>query len=215
MMGTASNTAADALGYFKKAVAIWQKLAAPTNPTDTEYQKALAAGHFNLAAMFVDTGHTNEAMESEQEALVIRQKLADENPSIPQYQNELARSLHNFANLLRATGQRGADALEFLKKAGAIWQKLSDANPTVTEYEHALATVYFNVGWMHSEAGQNGEALAIPKEGAGDPAEAGRRKSEHHRAPGRLSGEPQLRRVHCSTAEAKSPRLLQSGRRIW
>ena len=71
------------------------------------------------------------ALAAHGQALAIQQKLADANPSVTEFQQDLANTHENIGNLLSATGE-SFGAGEAHGKALAIRQKLADANPSVT-----------------------------------------------------------------------------------
>jgi hypothetical protein len=60
--------------------------------------------------------------------LAIRQKLADETPTITLAQDSLATSFFNIANVHRAMGQ-STEFIESYQKALAIRSRLAHANP--------------------------------------------------------------------------------------
>ena len=68
-------------------------------------------------------------------ALAIRQKLADANPAVTEFQRDLAAATTASAALLRRHG-KPAEAAEVVE-ALAIRQKLADDNPAVTEFQRA------------------------------------------------------------------------------
>ena len=78
-------------------------------------------------------------MKAYESALAIRQKLADANPTVTEFQSDLATSHNNIGNLLSDTG-KPAEALKAYESALAIRRKLADANPTVTQFQSDLAT---------------------------------------------------------------------------
>jgi len=69
-------------------------------------------------------------------ALAIRQKLADDNPSVTESQSDLAESHNNLGFLLRDIGQL-AEALKAYESALGIWRKLADANPPSSSFRVA------------------------------------------------------------------------------
>ena len=105
------------------------------------------------------TGKPAEALASYEAALAIRQKLADANPAVTEFQAHLAMSHTNIGILLKETG-KPAEALASFKAALAIQQRLADANPTVTEFQIDLANTHLETGDVLRLTGQPAEARA-------------------------------------------------------
>ncbi len=93
------------------------------------------------------------------------------------------------AALLASTGKPAEAEAEF-RKALALRQKLADDNPAVTEFRSGLAYSHNDLGGLLSEQGQAGGGGGRVPQGAGDPAEAGRRQPRRHRIPQRPGGQP-------------------------
>ena len=66
-----------------------------------------------------------------EKALAIRQKLADANPAVTEFQNDLALCHSQIGASAPADGEAGGGAVAY-RKALAIFQKLADANPAVS-----------------------------------------------------------------------------------
>ena len=81
-----------------------------------------------------------------EKALAIRQKLADANPAVTQFQSDLAGSHNNIG--WHAERRRGSRRRRWRRteKALAIQQKLADANPAVTQFQRDLALSHCNIG---------------------------------------------------------------------
>ena len=153
------------------------------SPTD-EVRANLARSYANIGVLLWRTGKLAEALDAQGKALAIREKLADANPAATQFQTDLAGSHNNIAILLSQTG-KPAEALVAYRQALAIRQKLADANPAITEFQSDLARIHFNIGYLLNETGKQAEALERHPAGAGDPAEAGRRKPRGRPIPER------------------------------
>ena len=63
-------------------------------------------------------------LESDRQALVIRERLAREHPEVAEYQTDLAGSYHNIALLLIEL-DRGVEALESFRRGLAIRERLA------------------------------------------------------------------------------------------
>ena len=64
-----------------------------------------------------------------------------------------------------------------LRKALAIRQRLADDNPAVTEFRGDLHATHHNLGVLLAERGKASDGGGRVPQGAGDPAEAGRRRT--------------------------------------
>ena len=84
--------------------------------------------------------------------------LADANPSVTEFQRDLAGSDSNIGFLLIQT-RKPDEALKFFQAALAIGAKLADANPSVTRFQSDLATAYLNLGSALAETGAPADGL--------------------------------------------------------
>ena len=128
------------------------------------------------------TGRLAEALKAHESALAIRQRLADDNPNVNEFQMDLAGSHNNIGGILRQTGKL-TEALKAFDSSLTIRQKLADANPTVNQYPERPGAQPRQ--HRHRAAGlrQAGRGAEDPRVGAGDPPEAGRRQPHRHRVP--------------------------------
>ena len=101
--------------------------------------------------------------------MAIRQKLADDNPTVTKLQSDLARSRHNLGYLLSESGKLPEAEAEY-RKSMAIYQKLADEDPSVTGFRAELANNHLDLGILLSRDG--------PARGVG-----GRRAQGHRALP--------------------------------
>jgi serine/threonine-protein kinase len=134
----------EALTAWRKASAIWQKLA-HANPAVTQLQDDLAKTHNNIGLVLTEMGKPEEALVSYRKALAIRQKLADANPAVTDFQVGLAGTQGNIGVLLSMTG-RPEEAMASYLEVLARFQKVADANPAVTKFQLKLANTQTNIG---------------------------------------------------------------------
>ena len=82
----------------------------------------------------------------------------DENPTEPNFQNDLAKSHANisFLQMQRAGPPK---ALQSIEQARAIFERLALAHPSVTEFKNRLAESHKSIGFLQSQAGRPAEAL--------------------------------------------------------
>ena len=71
-----------------------------------------------------------EALAAYERANAVQQKLVDANPTVTDFQRDLASSHQNLGNLLSLLG-KPVEAVTAYEKLQAVRQKLADANPSV------------------------------------------------------------------------------------
>jgi serine/threonine protein kinase len=126
--------------------------------TRPESLERLASASSDLGSLTNEIGNKQDALAAFQEALAINQKLADANPTVAQFQSNLAAGHYSIGYLLHATGQP-AEALKAYQSALAIRKTLADANPTVTQFQSRLADSHNTIGLLLHDTGQPAEAL--------------------------------------------------------
>jgi serine/threonine protein kinase len=112
-----------------------------------------------MGGLLHNTGKPAQALAALEEALAIQQKLADDHPTVVQYQCDLAQSFLSMY-VQQTTAGKPAEGLAAVRRALAIWQKLADANPSVTQYQSGLASTHEKVGYALLVTGKSGEAPA-------------------------------------------------------
>jgi tetratricopeptide (TPR) repeat protein len=105
------------------------------------------------------TGRPSEAEAAYRESMAILQKLCDDNPKVPDYQNNLANVAQNLSIALRRLG-RPDEARQQCERAVATLVDLSRQNPEMTEYRDDLAESYLNRGMARSALGDAAGAAA-------------------------------------------------------
>jgi serine/threonine-protein kinase len=122
-----------------------------------------------LAYTTAELGSVSDAIGSYTEAIALIDGLVNANPSVTEFQSDLAQTHGNIAVLQSATGQTN-QALESFCKASAIWERLVRENPSVTTFRSKLGRTYGNIGVLQTDTGQLnralescGKALAIQK----------------------------------------------------
>jgi serine/threonine protein kinase/tetratricopeptide (TPR) repeat protein len=118
----------------------------------------LAQASFDLGKLTEAIGDQQNALAGYEESLAIWQKLAEANPAVAEYQNDLAKIHNSIGVLLRETG-KPAEALKAYERALAIYQELADANPTVTSYQNGQAVSHLHIGLLFSTTRKPAKAL--------------------------------------------------------
>jgi tetratricopeptide (TPR) repeat protein len=103
-------------------------------------------------------GRRTEALQAFDRSRAIREKLAAANPTVTQFQTDLAEILNNIGVIQRLSSQR-AEALQSFQKALVIREKLVALNPTVTSYQSQMATNLGNIAAIQRETGEPAKAL--------------------------------------------------------
>ncbi len=110
------------------------------HPSDA-VRSVLAQSHHSIGRVLHETAKRQEAMVSYRKALAIRQKLADANPGVTEFQRDLSVTHNNIGIVLAETG-KPEEALTAWRKQLAIHQKLVDANPAVTGAEKGVGSLF-------------------------------------------------------------------------
>ncbi len=144
-----------------------------------------------VAGLLEATGKTDEALASyrRSESLLAGPAGAD-----PSARAALAACRSQMGWLLRATG-KSADALAAYRLARADQEALAAAPEASNDARHDLADTIDRIGVLLFENGQAGGGGGRVPQGAGDPAEAGRRQPRRHRIPQQPGGQPQQPRL--------------------
>jgi eukaryotic-like serine/threonine-protein kinase len=109
--------------------------------------------------VLADTGNVREAEAEQQKALLIRQKLADDNPGIFPFQRDLARGLDDIGCKLAQAGRTG-DAVGYYTREEAIWQKLAARSSATVADRDCLAKCQATTADALRRSGRLDEALA-------------------------------------------------------
>ena len=119
----------------------------------------LADAHNNFGELLALTGRSAEAEAQQREALVIRQKLADDYPAVAQFRSKLAGSRLNIGIGLAERGESSKAEAEF-RRALALYQKLAEENPTGTEYRTREGACHDELGRLLVNMGNPSAAEA-------------------------------------------------------
>jgi eukaryotic-like serine/threonine-protein kinase len=148
-----------AMAAYEEARGLAERLGA-TELAPQQVRAVLGKSHHRIGRLLGETmGKHDEAIASLEKSRAIRQKLADANPSVSEFQSDLTATLNQIGLALSHKG-KPAEALAWKEKTRAISQKLADANPSVTEFESNLVYIYNNIGNDQDDMGKPAEALA-------------------------------------------------------
>jgi serine/threonine protein kinase len=130
------------------------------DPHVSEYQEKRARSQVNLGVALIDGGDRSGAAKHYSEAVAAFETLADQNPRVPGYRAELARSLGNLGS--------ASYTAKPLQRAVALWEELTAKYPGVAEYRFELARSQGNLGYVLFVSGDpSGAAKTLQRAVAG------------------------------------------------
>ena len=119
----------------------------------------LGSAGYDLGRITDEIGDKVEALRAYEESLAIRERLARENPSVTQFQSDLATILSRIGRLQIVIG-RQTEAMAPIEQGRAIRERLAHQNPSVTQFQSDLAASHANIGYLQHSMGQPTEAMA-------------------------------------------------------
>ena len=117
------------------------------------------AGRWYLVMCLISQGKYGEASPHIRKSIEILEQLVRDNPTIGDYQSELAGMYVNFGFHQLQMG-RGAESESAFRQAIEIRQELVRDHPTVSEHRASLATSYEDLAISQQSGGQGVEAAA-------------------------------------------------------
>src|SRR5262245_43798306 len=138
---------------YTKAIEIWEKAAA-ARPANAEYQRSLAMAYDSLATRQNPT----ESLRLHQKALLIRERLVQNDPDNLENRNDLGSTLNNIGVLL-ADKRQYQEALAMYRRAAEHQEVAYAKAPQMILYGRFLGTSYSNIACLSWWLGQHNEAL--------------------------------------------------------
>src|SRR5262249_50772673 len=138
---------------YTKAIEIWEK-AATAQPDHAEYQRSLAMAYDGLAIRQNPT----ESLRLHQKALLIRERLVQDDPDNLENRNDLGATLNNIGVLL-SNKRQYQEALAIFRRAVEHQEVAYSKAPQMILYGQFLGTGYSNIASMSWTLGQHNEAL--------------------------------------------------------
>jgi serine/threonine-protein kinase len=156
-------------------------------PEERKYRNMLAGVYSNIGDLqLAGLSQFTQALRSYQDAVVIQEKLAQEDPTDVQVQDYLSTHYSGMANAYFYL-KRWPQCLEANQKSVAICENLARENPRVTRYQSILAQGYVNLGQVLGIVKQVDKSLVVAQQGI-DLMERGLRElpneAEYHWALG-------------------------------
>ncbi len=124
-----------------------------------DFQSHLAASYQNIG--FIQcrvTDQVPEALQSHRRALSIHETLARENPTVDDYQDQLAWCLTNIGLIQDSLGQVN-EALQTHQRALSIRDRLALRQPSVAWFQNQVAYSNWYIGLLQRKAGREDDAL--------------------------------------------------------
>jgi tetratricopeptide (TPR) repeat protein len=140
----------------------WEAFAGITGD-DAESRSIRAEGYARVGLMRHRLGDLKDAEVAHREALAIRQQLAADFPTRPDFRQELATSHNKLGVLLCDTG-RLAEAEAAYREALALRQQLAADFPTRPDFRQELATSHNNLGALLRDTARLQEAEVAYRE---------------------------------------------------
>ncbi len=141
----------DSLRCHNRSCDLYGRLA-QAFPKEAVRQANYAAGLNALGIVYRDHGDYDKSLSFLIEAQKVRQKAADDNPSVGRYQVDLALSLSNVGIAYARKGDR-PKALAAHEQARDILARLSQQDPNSASIRKHLAAEWYNIGADHGEMG--------------------------------------------------------------
>lgn len=146
------------LENLKEAVAGFEDHAR-RHPTNNEFRQAVASGLEEQGTLLRELGRIPESIGIHESAIVIRRKLAAQDPEATAPMRSLARSLTNSAIALESA-LRLNDAAQNCREALQIQQTLVKTNLNATDFANDAAYSHATLGGILSELGNRSDAEA-------------------------------------------------------
>ncbi len=150
----------DALRAFQEAQRICESLleGITSGPKPIPLLSSLANGHYNIGAAEHKLGHLEAALDAYDQSLRLRSALADAHPSVNTFQEKLAVSLAEIAELQHEAGQ-AEKALDSIRKSIEVLEKLVQAQPDQPRFHHKLGRSCDLLGYFYDTARDNARAM--------------------------------------------------------
>jgi len=148
---------ADAAAFLAKALPIWDQVCR-AEPLSLEYATYSANASLTLAVIHLSRNQPHEAHPHLLQALLVRERLARENPTVVAYQVDLLKALGHLGSFFMLT--EPPKAREPLERAYAIGQELVRREPTVFEHHHQMMVGGIALGKLDWQMGDRTAAIA-------------------------------------------------------
>jgi tetratricopeptide (TPR) repeat protein len=142
---------------YRKALAIWEKLAAEF-PAVPDYRHDLAKSHINLGNLLGGLGQRAAAEEQYRKGLAIFEKLAADFPAVPAYQVGLGGSYGNLGHLMRKGGDPAA-SLKWFGRAIDCLQAVHEKEPRDVTAKQILRNSHAGRALAHDRLQKFAEAV--------------------------------------------------------
>lgn len=132
---------------YLKALAIQEKLAV-ADVSNIQDQRSLGKLYLNISEFFEKENERPIQASYVEKGLQIFQDLKNKNANRPQAQNDLAKALWSWANIIRLKGDN-ENSINTYIQAAQIYQTLSDETGNLKLYGRNAALTYKNIGSLY------------------------------------------------------------------
>ncbi|MGE3408366.1 MAG: protein kinase [Pirellulales bacterium] len=142
----AAGRPGEAVPVYRQAVELREELL-PKSPTPDD-RSELARAYGSLGQAQEDLGEFDNALQSFQRSLALRQTLVDKNADVPEFRAELALSCKNVADELVRRGQF-AEAFELRKRLVGQLEQCVAMSPHNVHFSHMLALGHLGLAELY------------------------------------------------------------------
>ena len=154
----AQGDAPAALGEYRKAMAIAERLAA-SDPGQAEWQRDLSVSHTRIGDVLLRQGDAPGALGEYRKGMAIRERLAASDPGQAEWQRDLSVSHTKIGDVLLRQGD-APGALGEYRKARVIHERLAASDLGQTQWQRDLSVSHERIGDVLLRQGDAPGALA-------------------------------------------------------
>ncbi len=145
--------------FLVKALRIYQQLAREDSD-DPAIRQDTGLAYYRVARISLDLGQWTQAERAFDQAIAVQQRLREQFPDFPAYQQQLADSYNWLGELRRRSRRPLREAEEVYHQALQVQQQLVIHHPEQPAYQADLARTHYNLGIVHMDTGQRRQAQA-------------------------------------------------------
>jgi tetratricopeptide (TPR) repeat protein len=151
----AQNNLASALKSYRDGLAIWEKLAKPTNAGS---QRDLSYSYERVGDVQRAQGDLSDALKSYRACLIMREKLTKQDPTNADLQRDLSSGYERVGDVQKAQGDL-AGGLKSYRDSLIMREKLTKQDPTNAGWQRDLSNSYERIGDVQKIQGDLAGAL--------------------------------------------------------
>ena len=150
----------NALRSFREVQGICQSLleGITSGVPPVQLLNSLALSHYNIAAVELNDGHNEAALEAFAKTLESREALVNAHPSVTDFQEKLGLVLTEIAPLQHAT-RRDSEAFTSIRRSIEVLDRLVKSQPDQPRFHGDLGRSWNTLGLLLDEARDNAQAI--------------------------------------------------------